>query len=101
MAHRGFVADCYRRLLGRAADEALMAGTARVLQPGGILAPATAGCRRGTVGGRVFPCGRVRRIIDQPSLGLVQPIDDRLWNRRKTPPVDLRVDRFMFLEECG
>ncbi len=66
----------------------------RVLKPGGILALATEWCVRGTAAGEVFAPGDVRRIIDQPSLRLVQPIDDRVWDRYETPPVDLRVDRF-------
>jgi hypothetical protein len=101
MAPWAFVADDRRRRLGRCADEALMAGTARVLEPGGILAPATERCVRGTVGGRAFSPGQVRRIIDQPSLRLRLPIDDGVGDRCETPPMDLRVDRFVCLEECG
>ena len=67
---------------------------ARVLRPGGILALATEWCVRGTTGGEVFSPAEVRRIIDHPRLRLVQPIDDRVWDRYDTPPVDLRVDRF-------
>jgi SAM-dependent methyltransferase len=67
---------------------------ARVLKPGGILALATEWCVRGVAGGEVFSPDEVRRIIDQPSLRLVQPIDDRVWDRYETRPVDLRVDRF-------
>ena len=36
----------------------------------------------------------VRRIIDHPGLELVQPIDDRVWDRYEVEPVDLRVNRF-------
>jgi len=68
--------------------------TARVLKPGGILALATEWCVRGTAGGEVFSPADVRRIIDHPSLGLVQPIDDRVWDRYEMEPVNLRVDRF-------
>lgn len=107
MDHRALVAGCYQRLLGRDADEAglehfggvagacgAVAEMARVLQPGGILALPSEWCVRGTAGGEVFSPADVRRIIDQPSLRLVQPIDDRVWDRYETPPVDLRVDRF-------
>lgn len=73
---------------------AAVAEMARVLKPGGILALATEWCVRGTAGGEVFSPGEVRRIIDHPRLQLVQPIDDRVWDRYDTPPVDLRVDRF-------
>ena len=71
-----------------------VAEMARVLKPGGILALATEWCVRGTAGGEVFSPDQVRRIIDHPRLRLVQPIDDRVWDRYETPPVDLRVDRF-------
>ena len=71
-----------------------VAEMARVLKPGGILALATEWCVRGTAGGEVFSPDEVRRIIDHPRLRLVQPIDDRVWDRYETPPVDLRVDRF-------
>jgi SAM-dependent methyltransferase len=71
-----------------------VAEMARVLKPGGVLALATEWCVRGTAGGEIFSPGEVRRIIDHPSLRLVQPIDDRVWDRYDTPPVDLRVDRF-------
>jgi SAM-dependent methyltransferase len=71
-----------------------VAEMARVLKPGGILALATEWCVRGTAGGEIFSPDEVRRIIDHPRLRLVQPIDDRVWDRYDTPPVDLRVDRF-------
>jgi SAM-dependent methyltransferase len=67
---------------------------ARVLKPGGVLALATEWCVRGTAAGEVFSPEQVRRIIDHPSLHLVQPIDDRVWDRYEMEPVDLRVDRF-------
>ena len=67
---------------------------ARVLKPGGILALATEWCVRGRAGGEVFSPDEVRRLIDHPSLQLVQPIDDRVWDRYDTEPVDLRVNRF-------
>jgi SAM-dependent methyltransferase len=71
-----------------------VAEMARVLATGGVLALATEWCVRGTAAGEVFSPDEVRRIIDHPSLRLVQPIDDRVWDRYDTPPVDLRVDRF-------
>lgn len=67
---------------------------ARVLKPGGILALATEWCVRGRAGGEVFAPDEVRRIIDHPALRLVQPIDDRVWDRYDAEPVDLRVNRF-------
>jgi len=71
-----------------------VAEMARVLRPGGVLALATEWCVRGTAGGEVFSPAEVRRIIDHPRLRLVEPIDDRVWDRYETPPVYLRVDRF-------
>ena len=67
---------------------------ARVLKPGGILALATEWCVRGAAGGEVFSPDDVRRLIDHPRLGLVEPIDDRVWDRYQSEPVDLRVNRF-------
>jgi SAM-dependent methyltransferase len=71
-----------------------VADMGRVLKPGGILALATEWCVRGQAGGEVFSPDQVRHIIDHPRLRLVQPIDDRVWDRYETDPVDLRVDRF-------
>ena len=49
---------------------------------------------RGTPGHEAFSPDEVRAIIEQPRLRLVQPIDDRVWDRYDMDPVDLRVDRF-------
>jgi SAM-dependent methyltransferase len=73
---------------------AAVAEMARVLRSGGVLALATEWCVRGAAGGEIFSPDQVRRIIDHPRLRLIQPIDDRVWDRYETPPVDLRVDRF-------
>jgi SAM-dependent methyltransferase len=67
---------------------------ARVLKPGGILALATEWCVRGRAAGEVFSPDEVRHIIDHPGLQLVQPIDDRVWDRYESEPVDLQVNRF-------
>lgn len=71
-----------------------VADMARVLKPGGVLALATEWCVRGQAAGEVFSPAQVRAILDHPCLRLVQPIDDRVWDRYETEPVDLRVDRF-------
>jgi SAM-dependent methyltransferase len=71
-----------------------VAEMARVLKTGGVLALATEWCVRGRAGGEIFSPAEVRHIIEHPTLQLVQPIDDRVWDRFETPPVDLRVDRF-------
>ena len=70
-----------------------IADMARVLVPGGILALATEWCVRGTAAGEVFAPEDIRRLIDHPSLALVQPIDDKVWDRYETDPVDLWIDR--------
>src|SRR5262245_37501360 len=62
-----------------------VAEMARVLRPGGILALATEWCVRGSAGGEVFSPDEVRRVIDHPRLRLVQPIDDKVWDRYETP----------------
>jgi SAM-dependent methyltransferase len=67
---------------------------ARVLKPGSILALATEWCVRGVAGGEVFSPDQVRHIVDHPGLQLVQPIDDRVWDRYEAEPVDLQVNRF-------
>lgn len=71
-----------------------VADMARVLRPGGILALATEWCVRGRSGGEVFSPDEVRQIIHHPGLQLVQPIDDRVWDRYEAEAVDLRVNRF-------
>lgn len=67
---------------------------ARVLKRGGLLALATEWCVRGKAGAEIFSPEEVRAIIDHPGLGLVQPIDDRVWDRYEAEPVDLKVNRF-------
>jgi SAM-dependent methyltransferase len=71
-----------------------VADMARVLTSGGILALATEWCVRGTAGGEIFSPDEVRAIVDHPLLDLVQPIDDRVWDRYDAEPVDLTIDRF-------
>jgi SAM-dependent methyltransferase len=71
-----------------------VAEMARVLKRGGVLALATEWCVRGEAGGDVFSPEDVARIIGHRGLRLVQPIDDRVWDRYEMDPVDLRVDRF-------
>jgi SAM-dependent methyltransferase len=80
---------------------------ARVLAPGGVLVLATewrvGGPRRPEEG--IFDPEEVRALIDMPSLTLVEPIDDKVWNRYEAHPVDLRLNRFetphMLLEIDG
>jgi SAM-dependent methyltransferase len=69
---------------------------ARVLRPGGLLALATEWRVSGPSGEKegIFDPDEVRRLIDMPSLELVEPIDDRVWVRYAARPVDLRRNRY-------
>jgi SAM-dependent methyltransferase len=80
---------------------------ARVLAPGGVLALATEWRVSGPSGERegIFEPDEVRALIDVPSLDLVEPIDDRVWQRYSGTPVNLRLNRYetphMLLEIDG
>lgn len=69
---------------------------ARVLAPGGVLALATEWRVAGPSGQAegIFEPDEVRALIDLPSLALVEPIDDRVWQRYEGRPVDLRLNRY-------
>ena len=71
-----------------------VADMARVLVPGGVLVLATEWCVAGPATGEVFAPEQVRALIDLPELRLVEPIDDRVWSRYQSEPVDLRANRF-------
>jgi len=80
---------------------------ARVLRPDGVLALATEWRVAGPSGENegIFEPDEVRRLIDVPTLELIEPIDDRVWNRYAAQPVDLRRNRYetphMLLEIDG
>jgi SAM-dependent methyltransferase len=80
---------------------------ARVLAPGGVLALATEWRVSGPSGAGegIFEPDEVRALIDMPSLELVEPIDDRVWQRYAGTPVNLRLNRYetphMLLEIDG
>lgn len=67
---------------------------ARVLRPGGVLALATDYCLAGPPHHEAFQPAQVHALIDHPALRLVQPIDERVWNRYDAAPVDLRVNPY-------
>jgi SAM-dependent methyltransferase len=69
---------------------------ARVLAPRGLLALATEWRVSGPSGEKesIFEPDDVRRLIDLPTLELVEPIDDRVWHRYAGHPVNLRLNRF-------
>jgi SAM-dependent methyltransferase len=62
---------------------------ARVLKPGGILALATEYLLHGPPHKETFQPDDIARLIDQPGLELVQPIDTSVFRRYAMTPVDL------------
>lgn len=61
----------------------------RVVRPGGIVALATEWCLANPGADDVFTPDDVRQIIHHPNARLVQPIDDRVWDRYDAEPVDV------------
>jgi SAM-dependent methyltransferase len=61
----------------------------RVLKPGGILAIATEYVLSGPPHEETFQPSEIAELIRQPDLELVEPIDDRVYHRYRTTPVDL------------
>ena len=78
---------------------------ARVLKPGGMLALATDWAVAGIPRHEVFRPEEFRALIDVPGLSLVEPIDDRVWRRYETVPVDLQRNPFetphLLVEDTG
>jgi len=68
----------------------------RVVRPGGLIVLATEWRVSGPAspGEDVFEPEDVRRLVAHPSLDLVEPIDDRVWQRYSAQPVNLRLNRF-------
>jgi SAM-dependent methyltransferase len=66
----------------------------RVLRPGGIVALATEYVLDGPPHEETFLPDEFRRLIDQPDLELVEPIDTGVFNRYSFKPVDLYGDPF-------
>jgi len=66
----------------------------RVLKPGGILALATEYALAGPRGEDVFQPEEIHALAQQPGLELVEPIDERVWNRYQTAPVDVVHDPY-------
>jgi SAM-dependent methyltransferase len=67
---------------------------ARVVRPGGIVVVATECHVSGPPLDEVFASEEIHRLLDVPSLRLVEPIDDRVWRRYEAMPVDLAHNRF-------
>lgn len=66
---------------------------ARVVKPGGLLAIATEYILSGPAYHEGFFPGQVREIFGRPRLELVQPIDERVYERYAFRPVDLQKNR--------
>jgi len=66
----------------------------RVLKPGGILALATEYALGGPPGEDVFQPQEIHALIAQPGLDLVEPIDEQVYRRYKTVPVDVVNDPY-------
>lgn len=69
-----------------------VADMSRVLKPGGVLALATEYLLSGPSHHEAFTPEQVHRLLDQPSLSLVEVVDERVWGRYEYMPIDLRVN---------
>jgi len=67
---------------------------ARVVRPGGVVVVATEWAVSGPPLQEVFQPDEVHRLLDLPGLQLVEPIDDRVWQRYHAVPVDVRRNCF-------
>lgn len=65
---------------------------ARVLRPGGVLAVATEYILHGPAHEEAFHPREIRALFDLPDATLVEPIDERVYDRYQVVPVDLRKD---------
>jgi SAM-dependent methyltransferase len=66
----------------------------RVLKPGGILALATEYVLEGPPHEETFQPDEFARLIDQPGLQLVEPVDLDVYRRYQATPVDLYKDPY-------
>ncbi len=74
---------------GLAGAVATLREMGRVLKPGGILAIATEYVLEGPSHEETFQPEEFERLIDQPGLELVEPVDLDVYRRYDTTPVDL------------
>jgi SAM-dependent methyltransferase len=65
---------------------------ARVLKPGGVLALATEYILAGPPHHEAFQPEQVKLLLEHPDLELVQPVDERVWDRYEYTPIDLRAN---------
>ena len=68
---------------------------ARVIKPGGVLAIATEYIIEGPTAHETFQPGEIAELVRWSGLALVEPIDERVYRRYETTPVDLRRDPYM------
>jgi SAM-dependent methyltransferase len=66
---------------------------ARVVKPGGLVAVATEYILAGPSGHEAFLPDEIRSLFSRPGLRLVQPIDERVYDRYEYAAVDLHVNR--------
>ena len=69
-----------------------VAEMARVLKPGGVVALATEYLLEGPPHHEAFTPAQVRLLLQHPDLTLVEPVDERVWERYQYKPIDLRVN---------
>jgi SAM-dependent methyltransferase len=67
---------------------------ARVVRPGGIVALATEYVLGGPPHAETFQPGEFRELVRQPGLELVQPIDERVYDRYDYTAVDLHANPY-------
>jgi SAM-dependent methyltransferase len=79
---------------GLAGAQAAVDEMARVLKPGGVLVVATEYMLSGTPHPEVFLPDQIQALVHRPGLRLLQPIDERVYERYAYAAVDLYKNRF-------
>jgi ubiquinone/menaquinone biosynthesis C-methylase UbiE len=74
---------------GQAGAETTLDEMARVLKPGGLVALATEYVIAGPPHEETFQPQEMKRLLERPGLRLVQPVDDRVYDRYEYMAVDL------------
>lgn len=67
---------------------------ARVVKPGGVIVVATEYLLDGPQTDETFSPDEIRALADRPTLKLLQPIDERVYERYQVEPVDLRTNPY-------
>ncbi len=95
-----FIAVAYRCLLGRDADDAgrthyiarLSQGALRLSVVKALIA--TEYLLEGPVTDETFPPDEIRALAERPGLKLIEPLDERVQERYRIEPVDLRTNPY-------